>query len=127
LIDDEVYGYHKINVAAQMADPGSLFHTIKHMIAVRKANPVLGEGTYQFLPTDNKAMLALLRQSEQAAILAIHNLSDQEQAAMLDLSDFAGRVPTNLLGRQPQSLPEISTVPYSIRLRPFDYYWLKLK
>ncbi|MCK6625966.1 MAG: maltose alpha-D-glucosyltransferase [Anaerolineae bacterium] len=127
LIDDETYGYQKINVAAQMADPNSLFHALKHMVAVRKANPVLGEGSYQFLRTGNKAVLANLRQSDQAAILAIHNLSDQEQTATLDLSDFAGRVPRDLLGRLAASLPEISTVPYSISLKPFDYFWLKLK
>ncbi len=127
LIDDEVYGYQKINVAAQMADPTSLFHTIKHMIAVRKANSVLGEGNTQFLPTGNKAVLAMLRQSKQAAILAIHNLSDQTQSAMLDLAEFAGKMPTDLLGRRQQPLSEISTVPYSIGLKPFDYCWLRLQ
>lgn len=127
LIDDESYGHQKINVSAQMADPQSLFHTLKHMVAVRKANPVLGEGSYQFLPTNNKAVLANLRQSEQAAILAIHNLSDQEQKATLDLSDFAGRVPRDLLGRLAASLPEVSIVPYIMSLGPFEYYWLRLK
>ncbi|GAB4427441.1 MAG: maltose alpha-D-glucosyltransferase [Anaerolineae bacterium] len=127
LIDDETYGYQKINVAAQMADPASLFHTLKHMVAVRKANPVLGEGSYQFLRTGNKAILANLRQSDQAAILAIHNLSGQNQTAVLDLSDFAGRIPRDLLGRLATSLPEISTVPYSVSVKPLDYFWLKLK
>ena len=127
LIDDDTYGYQKINVAAQVADPNSLFHTIKHMVATRKANPVLGEGSYQFLPSGNKAVLANLRQSDQAAILAIHNLSDQEQRATLDLAEFAGRTPHDLLGRLTKSLPEISTVPYSVVLKPFDYFWLRLR
>jgi maltose alpha-D-glucosyltransferase/alpha-amylase len=127
LIDDDTYGYQKLNVADQMADPGSLFHTIKHMVATRKAHPVLGEGGYQFLPAGNKAVLANLRQSDQAAILAVHNLSDQKQRATLDLAEFAGRTPHDLLGRLVEGLPEISTVPYSISLRPFDYFWLQLK
>lgn len=126
-IDDEVYGYQKLNVAAQVADPGSLFHTVKHMVTVRKANPVLGEGDTQFLPTGSKAVLATLRQTPQAAILALHNLSDQSQAAALDLSELAGRIPTVLLGRRQQPWPEISTVPYSVSLGPYDYFWLRLK
>ena len=126
LIDDEFYGYHKVNVAAQMTDPASLFHTTKHMIATRKANPVLGEGNYQFLPTGNNAILASLCQTDHAAILAIHNLSDQSQSAVLDLSEFAGRIPQDLLERRREPLPEISTVPYMMSLGPFDYYWLKL-
>jgi maltose alpha-D-glucosyltransferase/alpha-amylase len=112
LIDDKVYGYQKVNVAAQMADPTSLFHTIKHMVAIRRANPVLSEGAYQFLPPINKAILANLRQSDNAAILAIHNL--------------AGRIPHDLLEQLPEPLLEISTVPYSISLKPFDYSWLLL-
>ncbi|MCL4304089.1 MAG: maltose alpha-D-glucosyltransferase [Anaerolineae bacterium] len=127
LIDDGAYGYQKVNVAAQIADPNSLFYTIKHMVATRKANPVLGEGSYQFLPTGNLAVLANLRQSDQAAILAVHNLSDQVQKAALDLAEFAGRTPQDLLGRLAESLPEISTVPYPIVLKPFDYFWLGLK
>lgn len=127
LIDDGAYGYQKVNVAAQIADPNSLFYTIKHMVATRKANPVLGEGSYQFLPTGNLAVLANLRQSDQAAILAVHNLSDQVQKATLDLAEFAGRTPQDLLGRLAESLPEISTVPYRVVLRPFDYFWLGLK
>jgi maltose alpha-D-glucosyltransferase/alpha-amylase len=128
LIDDDTYGYHRVNVAAQMTDANSLFYTIKHMVTVRKANPVLGEGSYRFLPTaNNKAILANLRQSDKAVILAIHNVSAQTQSAMLDLSEFTGRVPTDLLGRQAQPLPEISTGPYAISLGPFDYFWLCLE
>ncbi len=127
LIDDEEYGYQRVNVQAQLADPGSLFHTLKHMIKVRQANPVLGEGSHQFLRTGAKAVLANLRQTGQAAILAIQNLSGQPQTAMLDLSEFAGTIPFDLLGRGQEPLPEISTVPYSISLAPFDYFWLKLK
>jgi maltose alpha-D-glucosyltransferase/alpha-amylase len=126
LIDDDTYGYQQVNVAAQMANPDSLFHFIKGLIACRKANPVLGEGSYRFLPTGNKAILATLRQSEPAAILALHNLSEQAQTAALDLSPFTGRVPQDLLERTPASLPEISAAPYAMSLKPFDYCWLKL-
>jgi len=127
LIDDEVYGYHKVNVAAQMTHPASLFRTTKHMIATRKANPGLSEGHYRFLPTGNNAILAILRQTDNAAILAVHNLSDQSQSAALDLAEFAGRIPRDLLERRRELLSEISTVPYSLALEPFDYHWLRLK
>jgi maltose alpha-D-glucosyltransferase/alpha-amylase len=127
LIDDAIYGYRQINVAAQMADPTSLFHTIKHMVATRKANPVLAEGSYQFLPAGNKAVLAILRQSDDATILGIHNLTEQNQTAVCDLAEFAGRAPRDLLVPQRESLSEISTVPYSMSLGPFDYFWLRLK
>ncbi len=127
LIDDETYGYQHLNVAAQMADPNSLFHTIKHMISVRKAHPVLGEGSYEFLSTGNRAILANLRRTDEAVILAIQNLSEQSQTARLALSEFAGKNPIDVLGRQQKALPEITADPYSISLAGFDYFWLKLK
>jgi maltose alpha-D-glucosyltransferase/alpha-amylase len=127
LIDNETYGYQTVNVAAQRADPNSLFYTVKHMIAVRKAHPVLSEGSYQFLQTGNKAVLALLRQNSETAILAIQNLSEQSQAASLDLSEFAGKIPVDILERKQESLPEISAEPYVISLKGFDYFWLALK
>jgi maltose alpha-D-glucosyltransferase/alpha-amylase len=127
LIDDDEFGYQTVNVAAQTTDPNSLFHTIKQMIAARKANPVLGWGRYQFLPTGNPAILATLRQTDQAAILGLHNLSDSDQTMALDLADFADHVPHDVLNRAPNPLPAITADIYTINLKPFDYYWLKLK
>ena len=99
---------------------------MKHFIQTRKANPVLGGGKCDFLPLNNKAVLTYLRRTENAAILAVHNLSDQPQTTRLDLSDYAGRMPEDLLDRAAQPFPEISTVPYQITLDSFDYFWLRL-
>jgi maltose alpha-D-glucosyltransferase/alpha-amylase len=127
LIDDDIFGYRRVNVAAQRADPGSLFHTMKHFVATRQANPVLGWGDCQFLRVANKAILAYLRRSEEAMVLALHNLSSAGQVAKLDLSAFVGTIPTDLLGRRSEPWPEIATSPYHISLEPFDYFWLQLK
>jgi maltose alpha-D-glucosyltransferase/alpha-amylase len=126
IIDDDIYGYQKINVAAQVGDPASLLTAMKHFIKIRKANPVLGNGRCDFLPLNNKAVLAYLRHTESAAILAVHNLSDQLQTTRFDLSDYAGRVPVDILDRAAQPFPEVSTVPYRMSLEPFDYFWLRL-
>lgn len=126
ILDDDIYGYQKVNVAAQVDDPDSLLSTMKHFIKVRKENPVLGNGTCDFLPLNNKAVLTYLRHTESAAILAVHNLSDQLQTTRFDLSDYAGRVPVDILDRAVQPFQEISTVPYQMNLAPFDYFWLRL-
>jgi maltose alpha-D-glucosyltransferase/alpha-amylase len=124
LIEDEVYGYQKVNVAAQAADPNSLFHTMKHMIATRKAHPVLGWGACEFLPLANNAVLSYLRCTEEAQMLIVCNLSDQEQPATLSLPDFVGRRPIEVLTNQP--FPQISEMEYQLSLTPYQYCWLKL-
>lgn len=126
VIDDDEYGYQKINVAAQQANPDSLFHTMKHFIATRKANPVLGWGSCDFLRIKNTAVLAYLRRTDNARMLIVCNLSDRPQNVRLDLSEFAGRVPKDALNPAQQSFAEISTVPYIVELQPYQYYWFNL-
>jgi len=126
LIDDDVYGYQKINVAAQQADPNSLYHFMKHLTATRKTNPVLGEGSCEFLASENKSILAYLRRNRIATILVVGNLSDRPQTAQLALSEFTGRVPTELLKSIQNSFAKIGSTPYPIKLNPFDYFWLAL-
>jgi maltose alpha-D-glucosyltransferase/alpha-amylase len=126
IIADETYGTQMVNVEAQRNDPTSLYHTMKQFIAARKANPVLGWGGCNFLTLPKKAILAYLRYQDEEIILVIHNLSDQEQYFRLDLSDFAGRKPQELLGRASEPFPQITDRPYPVAMAPYDYLWLKL-
>lgn len=124
LIEDETFGYQKVNVETQMTDPASLFNTMKHFVATRKANPVLGWGSCEFLTTGNKAILAYLRRTDDAQMLVVGNLSDQTQSANLSLPDFVTRVPTDALTRE--KLPSIAEATYTLSLAPYQYYWLNL-
>ncbi len=127
LIVDDSYGYQHLNVAAQQSDPNSLLQTIKRLITVRRANPVLGEGSCQFLPTGSTAGLALLRQTDETAILALHNFADSPVSLTLDLSQFQGTTPQDLLGRLAGPDITIGPTPYQVSLTPYNYCWLKLK
>ena len=122
LIDDDTYGYHKVNVNAQREDQNSLFHMMKHFIATRKAHPVLGWGSCEFSRVDNKAILAYLRRTNEAQMLIICNLSDQLQEITLPLPDNVGATPHDVL--TDTNLPAIVDVNYSLSLSPFQYYWL---
>ncbi|RMF00523.1 MAG: maltose alpha-D-glucosyltransferase [Chloroflexi bacterium] len=124
VIDNNEYGYQKINVAAQQADPRSLWHLMKHFIATRKANPVLGWGSCEFLSPGNNAVLAYLRQTGDAALLAVHNLTDRPQPARFNLPDFAGVTPTDVLTGQEFSPLDSSA---ALTLQPYQYLWLRLK
>jgi maltose alpha-D-glucosyltransferase/alpha-amylase len=124
LIDDDTYGYQKINVATQRADSSSLFHTMKRIIATRRAYPVLGWGNCDFLPAANKAILAYLRSTGEAGMLIVCNLSDQTQTATLSLSDLVGITPVEVLTGKP--FPTINKADYALTLSPYQYYWLNL-
>jgi len=79
LIDDATYGYQRVNVAAQQADPQSFYNWLKHALQVRRQHPAFGQGELRLLPTDNAAVLAYWRNGQNDRVLIINNLSDQDQ------------------------------------------------
>jgi maltose alpha-D-glucosyltransferase/alpha-amylase len=131
VIMDPIWGYQAINVEAQQADPSSLLHWTRNMIALRKFFQVFGRGTLEFLHPENRKVLAYIRdfQSEDAGhsetVLCVANLSRFAQPVALDLARFAGRQPVEMLGYV--SFPEITAQPYPLTLAPYSFLWLELQ
>ncbi len=125
LIADERFGCQSVNVAAQRADHASLWHTLRHMIAVRKQHPAFGQGALDFLPVGNRTVLAFMRAVADETILAIHNLSPLEQRLALDLRRWSGAPLHDLLAAR--ALPGVASDGYALTLPPYAYLWLKLE
>jgi maltose alpha-D-glucosyltransferase/alpha-amylase len=130
VIMDPVWGYQAINVEAQLADQSSLLHWTRNMIALRKLFRVFGRGTLEFLSPANRKVLAYIRQYDDGngnseTVLCVANLSRFAQPVLLDLADFAGMVPIEMLGYVP--FPPVTEQPYSITLTPYSFFWLELQ
>jgi maltose alpha-D-glucosyltransferase/alpha-amylase len=125
VIDDEIFGYRRLNVDVQRADPGSLLNKMREMIQVRKAHSALGRGEIRFLEDASPAILAYLRIQGNDVILAVNNLSSSLQTAELRLEEFAGAQPVDLFTRYAH--PVISDAPFHLELGRFDYRWLRLE
>jgi maltose alpha-D-glucosyltransferase/alpha-amylase len=125
VIDDETYGYHTVNVAAQQDDPDSLLNWTKRLIQIRKAHPVFGRGSFEFLLPQNVHILAYVRKLEQEVMVIVNNLSETPQEVLLDLDDYAGQIPQELFSDQ--RLAPIQNEPYELELPPYAYRWLLLK
>ncbi len=54
-------GYEHVNVARQMADPNSLFHSIARMVNIRKQHQAFGRGTLDWVLTDNPRLAVYTR------------------------------------------------------------------
>jgi glycosidase len=63
------------NVEAQRADPNSLFHFYRRLLALRKQYPVLVDGMFQPLTFEPRSLLAYLRQNADQTILVALNFS----------------------------------------------------
>jgi len=66
------YGPAQVNVASQKLDPGSLYHTIRRMIAIRKQHPAFGQGKLEWAPGEDRSILAFFVSTPQECILAVH-------------------------------------------------------
>ncbi|SDE27765.1 maltose alpha-D-glucosyltransferase [Rhodospira trueperi] len=123
-IMDPVYGFGAVNVEAQARSPHSLLNWMRRLINTRKRHQSFGRGTLEFLYPGNRKILAYLRRFEGEDILCLANLSRASQPVELDLSDFEGRVPVELLGRS--AFPPIGELPYFITLPAYGFYWFLL-
>ncbi len=131
VIMDPIWGYQAINVEAQQSDPSSLLHWTRNMIALRKLFRVFGRGTLSFLDPANRKILAYIRRLEDAetgqteTVLCVANLSRFAQPVSLDLAEFDGMIPVEMLGYVP--FPQINKTPYAITLAPYSFFWLELQ
>ena len=69
-------------------------------------------------------MIAYLRSFEDEVILCVANLSRSPQAVELDLSEFRGRRPVELLARS--QFPRIGELPYLLTLQAYGFFWFDL-
>jgi maltose alpha-D-glucosyltransferase/alpha-amylase len=124
-IMDPVYGYQAINVEAQERAPFSLLNWMKRMIGLRKQSPVFGRGTIEFLPAQNRKVLAYVRKYQEDTVLCVANLARTVQPVELDLSRFKGMTPVEMLGLT--DFPRIGDLPYFLTLGPYAFYWFRIQ
>ena len=124
VIADPVYGYQAVNVETQLRTPSSLLHWMRRLIAARKTSPVFGRGNLRFLSPSNTRVLAHLREYGGETILAVHNLANSAEPVELDLREFRGATPVEMLGEA--RFPPIRETPYFLSLGPYGFYWFRL-
>jgi maltose alpha-D-glucosyltransferase/alpha-amylase len=114
VVDDAIFGYRRVNVAAQRADPGSLFNWLKRALRVRRGQPVFGRGTFEWATIDSPAVAAYWRTLGDERVLVINNLSDADQPL-----ELAAGPMIDLLGER--VIPPSPT----FTLKPYEFRWLK--
>lgn len=114
-IQQGVLGYQHVNVASQLKDPNSLFHTIQKMIRLRKKHTAFSGSDMQWVETGNPAVAVYVREHDGETIIVLNNLSDVHQAV---------RLPTahQKIGRELFS-DRSFTLKEQVTLQPYSYLW----
>jgi len=106
-------GFDLLNVAAQQADPDSLWNTYKSLIQLRNATPALRSANAWFPDTGDSHIYAALRVTTDQALLVLINLHSEpvsEYSLNLESSPLSGSfVPVALLGGESLDFPRLIT------------------
>jgi maltose alpha-D-glucosyltransferase/alpha-amylase len=125
VIADAVYGYQAVNVAAQDRTPSSLLNTMRRLIAARRTSAAFGRGSIEFLRPRNPRVIAYVRRYQRELVLIVANLAGSPQPVELDLGEFVGATPVEILGRT--RFPVVRDHPYFLSLGPHGFYWFRLE
>jgi maltose alpha-D-glucosyltransferase/alpha-amylase len=131
-IMDSLYGFQAVNVEAQARDPHSLLNWMRRMLTIRKQQQAFGRGNLRLLYPSNRRVFAYLREyvgdgssaGSAETILCVANVSRSAQAVELDLAQFSGRVPVEMLGGA--AFPPVGQLPYLLTLPPYGFFWFVL-
>lgn len=104
--------HREINAAAQLADPDSVFHWYRRLIALRHAEPAVAEGDFTMLLPHDERLYAFTRRLGGTELLVIGNFSGETVRAEID-DAAAWQSAELLLNNLPQD-------PVDLTLRPWQ-------
>jgi alpha-glucosidase len=79
--------YKTVNVAVESKDPNSELEWFKHLIALRRTNPALRDGSMTMLDTSNPDVLCYLRSNDSGtAVVVAMNFTGESRTISLDLT-----------------------------------------
>lgn len=123
VIDDETYGYGRVNVADQRRDPNSLLNWMSRMIRVRRECPEVAWGAMQVLRTGAPGVLALRYGWRGTSLVTLHNLAGEARAFALDVGAPRGDTLCSVLTHRHHCAPDGR---HRVELAPYGYDWLRV-
>ena len=113
-----------INVEDQLNDPASVLHHYRHLVALRREEPLLQHGEYRQLLPEHLQVWAYLRQGEGESLLVVNNFYGTPCDIELPEAVIGEDVAQRLLISNYDDCPVRS---HRISLRPYESFVLYLK
>lgn len=117
--------YPDINVRQALAQPDSIFHHYRKLIALRKSHAIFADGIYRRLDEGHPEVFAYARTGDHEALVVVSNFSSKEITFRLPedhWADLSAKGKDKLLlgntGEHPALTQELQLLPYA------SYLWL---
>ena len=101
--------YKEINTVSEMADPDSIYHYYRRLVALRRESELIADGSIRFLDTNDPEIIAYVRELDGQSLTVVCNLTPLEKTHGIPLPE-GGKL---LIGNY-ESLPASGT------LRPYE-------
>ncbi len=125
LVQSLVFHYGHTNVEAQLAQPTSLLHWVRGMLAVRKQHPAMGLGDFRVVPSDNEAVLTFTRSTDEETVLVVANLAATARSARVTLADAPDAELHDVFGGAPfGTLDSSGSMRFTLGSR--EFFWLRV-
>lgn len=104
--------YTEINAARELADPDSVFHYYRQLIALRKQEKIIVHGVYELLEPESESLYVYTRTLGEEKLLVICNFTAGEEEYRIPREFVSGSVLTGNYGR--------TTVEETVCLKPYE-------
>jgi maltose alpha-D-glucosyltransferase/alpha-amylase len=118
------YGYRKVNVLDQEADPESLLSWFERMLRTLRECPEFGIGTATVLDPKSDAVLALRYDAPCGSILALINLADEPVTVDVGPPADGKPAPLDVFGNRAYGVPPPDLT--GVELDGYGYRWIRL-
>jgi oligo-1,6-glucosidase len=106
----------EINAEAETADPDSVFHHYRRLIALRHEEPAVALGDFTMLLPDDPVVYAFTRRLEEVQLLVLGNFSGADASAQEIPDAAAWAVSELVLGNYPDERAELLLRPWEARV-----------
>jgi maltose alpha-D-glucosyltransferase / alpha-amylase len=126
VIEDGVYGYPHVNVAAQRRDPNSILNWMERIIRMRKEVPEIGWGDFSFIATRSPKVLAMRYEWRDNSVVCVHNLGPEPREVRfhLEVAEGEPNVLVNLLSNDHSDADAEGM--HCVVMEPYGYRWYRV-
>ena len=114
------------NVETEKQNPDSIFNAYRRLLALRKSEPALREGSYQAVDEENPYVFSYLRKSGGSNVLVLLNMSTEPRTISLNLAKNVPGTTAVPLYSSPSSFNEVIRLE-RIALAPFGVLVAKVQ
>ena len=123
VVSDLVFGYQRVNVAAQRRDPGSLLNWLERAVRRRRECREISWGDWHILETEPAGVLAMRYDWEGSTLVTLHNFTDKPQVVSLRATSVGAGELFDLLDRRDGRADERGRM--VVELDAYGYRWYR--